>query len=427
MSSLAAGPYSTALDDPSDAFDAPVPGFIGPDGEGLARLPNGSGGFFNARNSVNPIFLRWALAASEYLRSDSGSQFNAPTLALGPVTGNYLDVVSLGDLSADQLAAMLPRGRLTLHFATPEQPEPLCDLPGADFVVFENAFIANAVTGGIFADLAYVEVSSDGVNFARFPSESLTAAATGPYGMVDPTNVFNLAGKHQNAGGECWGTPFDLAQLTTHPLVTAGLVNLDVIRFVRVVDIPGNGSSLDAAMPTTHPIYDAWLTAGSGGFDLEAIGAISVALGFARWQDVQALAGAQRGPLADPDSDGAGQLLEYAFAMRPLVADSELLPRVTYDSGGLAISFRRDTRATDLTYEVLAGNDLDHWEVIARSSAGGPLLPVPPFTPLIEDQSESPVASIGVIRRHRVQDTGAPDGTTRRFLKIQIVAQAGAP
>ncbi len=419
---LAAGPYSAALDDPASAFDAPVPGFTGPDGEGLARLPDGSGGFRNARNSVNPLFLRWALAVSDYVRSDAGAQFSAPALALGPVTGDNLDVVSLGDLSAAQLLALLPKGQLTLHFTTAEAPEPLRDLPGADFVVFENAFIVNAGTGGIFGDLAHVEVSSDGVNFARFPSVSLTAMATGPFGTLDPTNVFHLAGKHQNAGGECWGTPFDLAQLATHPLVVAGLVELNAIRAVRLVDIPGDGSSRDAASPAAHPIYDAWLTAGSGGFDLEALGVISVVLGFARWQDAQVLTGADRGGFADPDRDGAGQLLEYAFALRPLAADAELLPRVTLDSGVLAISFRRDTRATDLTYEVLAGSDLQQWDVIARSTAGGPLTAVAPFTPVIEDHSESAIASLGIIRRHRVQDIVAPGGITPRFLKIRIVA-----
>lgn len=420
---LVAGPYSAGLDDPANPFDAPVPGFHGPDGEGLARLPDGSGGFRNARNYVNPLFLRWALAASDYVRSDGGSQFSAPALALGPVTGDNLDVVSLGDLSAAQLAALLPKGRLTLHFTSAQAPEPLRDLPGADFVIFENAFVANAATGGIFGDLAFVEVSSDGVNFARFPSVSLTASATGAFGTIDPTNVFQLAGKHQNAGGESWGTPFDLTQLATHPLVVAGLVDLNAIRAVRLADIPGNGSSLDEATPAPHPIYDAWLSAGSGGFDLEALGAISVVLGFERWQDAQALTGAGRGALADPDGDGVGHLLEYAFAMRPLAADVELLPGVTLESGMLAISFRRDTRATDLTYEVLASSDLQQWDVIARSTAGGPLTAVAPFTPLIEDTSESPIASLGVIRRQRVQATTALGSTLPRFLSIRIVVQ----
>ncbi len=51
-------------------------------------------------------------------------------------------------------------------------------------------------------------------------------------------------------------------------------MNLFDIQYVRIVDIPGNGFYTDSA---GHPIYDAWLTTGSGGFDLEAIGAINQA------------------------------------------------------------------------------------------------------------------------------------------------------
>ena len=44
---------------------------------------------------------------------------------------------------------------------------------------------------------AFVEVSSDGVNFFRFPSVSLTPTTTqvGSGGELDPTNLYDLAGK----------------------------------------------------------------------------------------------------------------------------------------------------------------------------------------------------------------------------------------
>ena len=50
-------------------------------------------------------------------------------------------------------------------------------------------------------------------------------------------------------------------------------VNLNSINFVRIVDIPGNGTFLDSE---NRPIYDPWQTPipGSGGFDLEAVGVI---------------------------------------------------------------------------------------------------------------------------------------------------------
>jgi hypothetical protein len=60
-----------------------------------------------------------------------------------------------------------------------------------------------------------------------------------------------------------------LSDLASDPLVQSGQVNLHGIRFVRLIDIPGDGSFHDSA---GRSIYDAWLTYGSGGFDLEAIG-----------------------------------------------------------------------------------------------------------------------------------------------------------
>jgi hypothetical protein len=127
-----------------------------------------------------------------------------------------------------------------------------------------------------------VEVSSDGVNFARFSSDSLTGEPIPAQGILDPTGIYNLAGKHVNNAfefdgqffGSSWGTPFDLETLADHELVIDGKVDLHAIRYVKVIDIPGNGSFLDSSskaiydpFPTTSPIT-------SGGFDLEAIGVI---------------------------------------------------------------------------------------------------------------------------------------------------------
>lgn len=413
-----AGPYSDAAFDTLHLFDAPVPGFIGPDGEGKARLYDGLDGFDNPRNFVNPIFFGWATTYSDYHRADNQSPFSDATLVLGPVTGDNFDVASLGDLTAMQLSAGTAPGRITVQFTDALQPQPIRNLPGADFVVFENGFISEHNTGGvgiggIFAELAFVEVSSDGVNFARFPARSLTSAAVGGYGTVDATNIFGLAGKHVNAYGDSWGTPFDLSVLASHALVLSGTVNLNNIRHVRLVDIPGNGSVLDSA---GQPIFDAWHTFGSGGLDLEAIGAISLPTTFARWQDVHALAGAQRGAQADPDRDGVPNAVEYACAMHPLIADVELLPSPALSAGVLSLSFRRDVRTVNATIEVQGAAQLTGpWEAVARSVNGADLAAVTPFAPVIQDASASVNASIGVIRKHSVTAAGS-----HRFLRLRV-------
>lgn len=235
-----------------------IAGFVGPDGIGVSNGTN---------NYVNPAFAGWAAFVVQYAPAPGvAPEWTNATRALGPVTGNNMDVVSLGDLTTNQIAAGVPPGTLTLRMAFP-----ICDKDGPDFAVFENSF---GDAQKVFAELGYVEVSSDGTNFARFPCESRTPARVGAFGFLNPANVRNLVGKHLNAYGVSWGTPFDLAELTNHPAVLAGLVSLTNVLFVRVVDIPGSGDFLDDSTPP-NPIYDPWLTAGSGGVDVEAVGILS--------------------------------------------------------------------------------------------------------------------------------------------------------
>ena len=247
---VAAGPYSNAADDPLNAFDPPVPGFTGPGGDGL-NVPE---------NRLNPRFTAWASAVVAYQPADSVDPVWAdPDKALGPVTGDQFDVVSLGERDATALDAGASPGSITLGF-----PRPIANGPGADFAVFENGFHS-------YVELAFVEVSSDGHTFARFPARCLTTAPVAPYSTQDPTEIFNIAGKHLNNDGDCWGTPFDLESLAAHPAVLAGTVDLLNITRVRIVDIPGRGDFTDA---TGAPVFDVWTTFGSGGFDLEAVGVI---------------------------------------------------------------------------------------------------------------------------------------------------------
>jgi hypothetical protein len=198
--------------------------------------------------AASPLFSEWANAIDA-----SRTQF-APR---GSTTISNTGFNSLGDLDADEIAAGNAPGYLTVTF-----PRGIRNGAGPDFAVFENGFTLGS-PNGLFAELAYVEVSTDGTTFARFPSISTNTVpvqGSSPFAGFDMSNVYNLAGKH--AGN--FGTPFNLDDLLAAPAVVGGMVALNNIQFVKLVDIPGNGAFLDSL---DNPILDNWLTTGTGGFD----------------------------------------------------------------------------------------------------------------------------------------------------------------
>lgn len=212
--------------------------------------------------------LVWANEVVDFRPTTSGSEIGLATNALGRPDAA---LVSLGELDQAMIAQQQSPGSITLSMAYAIQ-----NLEGWDFAVFENAgqFFEEPF---IFAELAHVEVSSNGVDFVRFPSSSwnvepgtgttdteLAADFGRDFAGINATNVNNLAGIHPVGVG----TGFDLSELLG---VSAGVdLDLNNIKFIRLVDIPGDGSFLDA---DGQPILDTWPTAGpTGGFDLDAVG-----------------------------------------------------------------------------------------------------------------------------------------------------------
>ena len=162
----------------------------------------------------------------------------------GPADGL---VISLGD-----------RGTAYLTF-----DDPIVDRAGPDFAIFENSF------GDSFLELAFVEVSSDGERFVRFPSVSLSPEniQIGTFDTIDAKKINNLAGKYRLD----YGTPFDLADLKD----SSG-IKLDHISHIRIIDVGGCLESPYASFDSQgHKINDPWPTPfDTGGFDLDAIGVI---------------------------------------------------------------------------------------------------------------------------------------------------------
>lgn len=168
------------------------------------------------------------------------------TMALGIAGSN--GVVSLGD-----------GGLAIVTFANP-----ITNGNGFDFAIFENSF------SDVFLELAFVEVSSDGVNYFRFPSTSNTQTSNqiGPFDNTgDATKLNNLAGKYRAQ----YGTPFDLQELSN-------VVGLDInnITHIKIIDVVGSINPLYATYDiNNNPINDPFPTAfASGGFDLDAVGVI---------------------------------------------------------------------------------------------------------------------------------------------------------
>lgn len=188
----------------------------------------------------DPAFIGWASGWRDYIPGERvNAAWQTPEKALGPAQGTSFDIVCLGE-----------GGSIVLTF-----DRPIMNGSGWDFAVFENSF------SDTFLELAYVEVSTNGIDFFRFPNQSLTPAPVGGFGSVDPTNITGLAGKYRQG----WGTPFDLEILAG----VSPLLDIMWIPFVRIVDIVGDGTFLDSF---GRPIYDPYPTSGSGGFDLDAIG-----------------------------------------------------------------------------------------------------------------------------------------------------------
>ncbi|MBI2258286.1 MAG: T9SS type A sorting domain-containing protein [Flavobacteriia bacterium] len=202
------------------------------------------------------LFLSWANQISLFRGKENIldnlspiTSFGEEENALNKAEGNSMDVVSLGD-----------SGVAILSF-----PNGISDGQGYDFAVFENAFDDHLL------ELAFVEVSSNGVYFARFPNRSfipLDNQLTG-FEYSNCSYVNNLAGKYRQG----YGTPFDLNEIQDT------LIDKNHITHVKIIDVIGDisgshtsydseGEIINDPFPTPYP---------SSGFDLDAIGVINEA------------------------------------------------------------------------------------------------------------------------------------------------------
>ncbi len=178
------------------------------------------------------------------------ANFGLAENALYQAEGNSYDVVSLGD-----------SGVAILTF-----PNPIKNGNGADFAVFENSFADD------YLEYAFVEVSSDGINFVRFPpiSETQTTVQIDGLGLSDCRNVNNLAGKYRQG----YGTPFDLEELVG---IAPQSVDLNNITHVKIIDVIGSINAQFGTFDSSgNIINEPWPSEfDSGGFDLDGIAVLN--------------------------------------------------------------------------------------------------------------------------------------------------------
>ncbi len=287
---------------------------------GLDHVPSapaaGQSGSTAIHGTSNAI-IAWA---DGYLDVQYGAEVDAqwrtPEKALGMAEGTAFEIVSLGR-----------GGQITLTF-----PQGIGDGSGFDFAVFENG-----ISDG-FLELAYVEVSSDGTNFVRFPNYSYTPGSVGSFGSLDTRLIYGLAGKYRQG----YGTPFDLNELQmAYNAQLAGqtdfssafatmltnnfpLLDLSHITHLRLVDVVGDGSALDSRGSI---IYDPYPTVGSAGFDLDAVGVqnqlIIVQVPYAEWANTHSVS---TNGLGDTDTDGVVDFQEYMMGGDPNLGASAPVP-----------------------------------------------------------------------------------------------------
>jgi len=196
----------------------------------------------------DPSITGWAKGYVEPVVYGPGvdEEWMTPDKALGPAEGGSTHILALG-----------AGGEIVLTF-----DPPIGDGAGPDLAVFENG------VNDTFLELAFVEVSSDGVTFVRFHGVYLGNEPVEAFGAMDTTLVGDLAGKYRQGQG----TPFDLDALRHRIEVLEGALDLENVAYVKVVDIVGDGSVSDCR---GHPVYDPFPTSGSAGFDLDAVAVLN--------------------------------------------------------------------------------------------------------------------------------------------------------
>lgn len=154
-----------------------------------------------------------------------------PDIVLGPPMGNGEHMGSM------HVASLGCGGSITLAF----DGAPILDGPGADLVIFENAFVAGEQQ---FIEPGQVLVSEDGIDWYAFECDDQSGEGCAGIAPVLATDAVTATDPAR--GG---GDAFDLQAL-----------GIPEIRWVRIVD-----------RTREHYGDEIWCAGAAGGFDLDAV------------------------------------------------------------------------------------------------------------------------------------------------------------
>lgn len=212
----------------------------------------------------SPMIKSWIVGYTNFIRPDVSSGGFAQDNQFAEATPGAAIIGKPASFTSEDVTAHVlslgDSGSIELAFA-----DAIVNGSGADFAVFENGFSAGP---GTYAELAFVEVATATNAWARFPTAYLSANTNSEVATtLNVRQVDGFAGKHRIE----YGTPFDLDWLANNTNVLSGAVDLNEINYIRIIDIPGNGTITD---DLGNFIYDAAGVDIYAGFDLRGVGII---------------------------------------------------------------------------------------------------------------------------------------------------------
>lgn len=125
-------------------------------------------------------------------------------------------------------------------------------------------------------------------------------------------------------------------------------------------------------------------------------------------------------PEGDLDNDGISNLHEYAYGLDPKTPDDDgvFTSGEVSVTGGVShhrLTFRRDSAATDLTYQLQSSPDLSVWTTLATSTAGAaPVMANGSSLVSDEDLGDG-------LHQVTVEETLPPGETSRRFVRLHVL------